>query len=63
MNNFLGQRIAGIPEKRQTAGVATIGPKWGSAHDQRSLDTKDFGRVIIGGGYAGISSPKKLPLR
>ncbi|WP_428492507.1 hypothetical protein [Rhodopila sp.] len=27
-----------------------------------SQDTKDFGRVVLGGGYAGISAPTHLPI-
>ncbi|WP_428492836.1 hypothetical protein [Rhodopila sp.] len=25
-------------------------------------NTKDFGRVVLGGGYAGISAPTRLPI-
>ena len=25
-------------------------------------DTKDFGRVVLGGGYAGVTAPAHLPI-
>jgi hypothetical protein len=26
-------------------------------------DTKDFGRVVMGAGFAGVPAPKSLPVR
>ena len=60
MGNFAGRKIVCFSKK--AAAGAPIGATFGPIHDQRMLDTKDFGRVILGGGYAGISSPKKQPL-
>ena len=60
MGSFLGQKMVCAAEKHQVAKGAPIVSRFGTVS---ILDTKDFGRVILGGGYAGISSPTNQPCR
>ena len=63
MESFLGQKMVCAAEKHQVAGASVFVSKFGTVSNQLVLDTKDFGRVILGGGYAGISSPTNQPCR
>ena len=50
------KRIASNDHPHDSAQIQVTGFQRGTQ------DTKDFGRVVLGGGYAGVSAPAHPPI-